>query len=77
MRFVYINGKNLTHDALAQAFDFPPYYGRNLDALYDCLTAIAAHTMIVLSDADAADMRTLRVIRDAVAQNPRLCLLMM
>ncbi len=77
MRFVYINGKNLTHDALASAFLFPAYYGKNLHALYDCLTEITAHTMIVLSDADAADARTLRVIRDATAANARLCLLMM
>ena len=77
MRFVYINGSDLTHDALADAFSFPAYYGKNLDALYDCLTAISAHTMIVLSDADTADARTLRVIRAAVAENPRLCLLMM
>lgn len=26
------------HEALAQALDFPDYYGKNLDALYDCLT---------------------------------------
>ncbi len=26
------------HDALAQALSFPDYYGKNLDALYDCLT---------------------------------------
>ena len=77
MRFIYINGKKLTHDALAEAFSFPPYYGRNLDALHDCLTEIAAHTMIVLTESDAADVRTLRVIRAAVAENPRLCLMMM
>lgn len=29
-----------THTILAEIFAFPPYYGRNLDALYDCLTAL-------------------------------------
>ena len=29
-----------THTILAEVFAFPPYYGRNLDALYDCLTAL-------------------------------------
>lgn len=28
------------HEALAAALSFPDYYGKNLDALYDCLTEI-------------------------------------
>ena len=26
------------HSALAQDMNFPEYYGKNLDALFDCLT---------------------------------------
>ncbi len=26
------------HEILKEAFDFPDYYGKNLDALWDCLT---------------------------------------
>ncbi len=29
------------HAALNEAFEFPEYYGGNLDALHDCLTDIA------------------------------------
>ena len=29
------------HEALKEAFEFPEYYGGNLDALHDCLTDIA------------------------------------
>ncbi len=29
------------HAALKEAFEFPEYYGGNLDALHDCLTDIA------------------------------------
>lgn len=29
--------KGPAHDYLAKLFDFPDYYGRNLDALNDCL----------------------------------------
>ena len=37
------------HDALSQGFNFPPYYGRNMDALWDLLTGwIASHAVIYL-----------------------------
>ena len=29
------------HDIIAEALDFPDYYGCNLDALWDCLTDLA------------------------------------
>ncbi len=32
------------HKYLAMKFDFPDYYGENLDALYDCLTDIGEPT---------------------------------
>lgn len=31
------------HDAFADAFDFPEHYGRNLDALADCLGEVATY----------------------------------
>ena len=31
-------GMEAIHEQLAQALQFPDFYGRNLDALYDCLT---------------------------------------
>ena len=30
--------KEATHEYLQEKLQFPEYYGRNLDALYDCLT---------------------------------------
>ena len=35
-----LNSREQVQDYMAEKFDFPPYYGRNLDALYDCLTDI-------------------------------------
>ncbi|MEC1403663.1 barstar family protein [Bacillus subtilis] len=43
MRKIMIDGKDfenieVLHDVLKDKLDFPNYYGRNLDALWDCLT---------------------------------------
>lgn len=67
------------HTCLAQALDFPAWYGGNLDALFDCLTEPHIHAEICLHDfaqlrqttGGAAD-RLLRVLRDAAAKNPAL-----
>ena len=34
------------HDYLKEALNFPDYYGKNLDALYDCLCEIGIETQI-------------------------------
>ena len=36
--FANITTKEELHDLLAEDLSLPDYYGRNLDALYDCLT---------------------------------------
>jgi ribonuclease inhibitor len=36
------------HDALSAALSFPAHYGKNLDALYDCLTEISSDTHLQL-----------------------------
>lgn len=43
MDVVVINGSEIEnneqlHDVLSKELHFPPFYGRNLDALWDCLT---------------------------------------
>lgn len=35
------------HTAVAEALAFPSYYGRNLDALEDCLRAVPATTVLL------------------------------
>ena len=65
------------HEALAQALDFPAYYGCNLDALHDCLTDLG-ETELVIEDCALASERIntwqgfLAVFFDAAAENPRL-----
>jgi len=41
------------HEKIASALDFPEYYGKNLDALYDCLTDMADETEIEIVDFEA------------------------
>ena len=58
-----IEGKKIAspeefHDAIAAALDFPDYYGRNLDALWDCLTGwIDTPATIVWKDSAASKAR--------------------
>ena len=33
------------HELLARELSFPPYYGHNLDALFDCLTEMGNRTI--------------------------------
>lgn len=40
------------HDAMARAFDFPGYYGRNLDAWIDCVSERDRLTVLELDHAD-------------------------
>ena len=45
--------KEEAHAYLAEVFDFPSYYGHNLDALYDCLTELSEETEVLLPISDA------------------------
>lgn len=64
-------------DAIAVAMEFPEYFGRNLDALYDCLTDLSwlspgTHVLLwrdscVLRNSDATAFQTIcAVLEDAV-----------
>ena len=68
------------HEALSKAFGFPADYGRNLDALYDLLTACPP-TRLTLRHAEMLVVHMgnygellLRVLADAAAENPQFTL---
>lgn len=81
MKQVILDGAALNrtalHDLLSGELAFPEWYGRNLDALYDCLTDLCEETELVLCSWDSwedlryAD-RLLRVFRDAADENEKL-----
>ena len=64
------------HGLLAERLDLPAWYGRNLDALHDCLTDLREVT-VVLRNAGAMTAalkdygdKVLRVFRDSAEENP-------
>lgn len=63
------------HDILARELNFPAWYGRNLDALHDCLTAICEETQITFLHFPALPFPSaglLRVLRDSENENEKL-----
>ncbi len=67
------------HEKIAAALDFPEWYGKNLDALYDCLTDMSEETVIEISDFEALTechgkyaLRLARVILEACEGNEKL-----
>lgn len=42
------------HEYIAEALTLPAYYGKNLDALADCLSELPRDTAVVMANADTA-----------------------
>ena len=61
----------LVHDYLREQLQFPEYYGKNLDALYDCLTDLddIEITITAPEDDGAIFQRILRIFKSAEKQN--------
>lgn len=59
--------KEQGHDYLKEALNFPDYYGKNLDALYDCLCEIKCE--IELINASDVDKDMIDTFKDASDEN--------
>ena len=74
-----ILNREMLHDTLASGLCLPSWYGRNLDALYDCLTDVQEETVVVLRDRGALEehlggygRRLLRLLEDVSQENPHI-----
>ena len=72
-------GRSRAHAYLKEALHLPDYYGKNLDALYDCLGDIGEETVIVVPEViqkkeylGEYGKIMLRVFKDAAEQNEML-----
>ncbi len=55
MKIIIIDAEKLTsksdaHEYLANCMSFPDYYGKNLDALADCLSEIKKNTSVIVKN---------------------------
>ena len=84
MRIAVLDGDAIStreelHDALTRELALPAWYGRNLDALYDCLTELGEETLLRVTHRAALEEKLgpaarglWRVLKDAEAENPWL-----
>lgn len=72
MKEIILDGnlmKENPHKYLKEKFDFPEYYGENLDALYDCLGDICKKTRIILKNSSNIDNKIIATFKDAEYEN--------
>lgn len=71
--FENISNKEEMHKYLAEKFEFPDYYGKNLDALFECLTDIAEPTAVnIINAINDYDVQIINVITSAEEENDNL-----
>jgi len=67
--------KERIHAELAEKLEFPSYYGKNLDALYDVLTDICEETVIAVEGESDYGKKMLATLKDAAAANDKIIIL--
>ena len=70
-----LTDKNILHDVLIRELELPEWYGRNLDALHDCLPQLQDVELVLVGFPDEGYLaRVRRVIVDAAWENNSLTL---
>jgi len=70
----YLLDRETAHEYLKRELDLPEYYGKNLDALYDCLTELDGIVIEIKMPAEqnVYFQKILRVFKMAVRENENL-----
>ncbi len=79
-RRIFLDCRRLTerrsaHEYLEEVMNFPEYYGRNLDALYDCLLEVRECDIVLQYEKEAClegtyGERIIEVLEEAAFENP-------
>ena len=83
MKVVILDGstaptKEALHQHLTRELNFPGWYGGNLDALFDCLTALNEEVTLTLDEAALTEalgpyaQRVGKVLARAAEKNPKI-----
>lgn len=75
MKKIILNGKlmeNNPHEYMKKSLNFPEYYGKNLDALFDCLSEIGEKTEITLIYSKKIKKTIITTFKDAEKENQYL-----
>lgn len=78
--FSNVNNRETLHEYLKENLELPEYYGKNLDALSDCLTQMSETTITFrnlssLKCLGEYGYSLLEVLEDSAKENPKLTLL--
>lgn len=71
---LFSSDKNEIQDNIKEAFNFPDYYGRNLDAFHDCLSEICEDTFIeiIMDENDPYHQKVIKVLKDSANENENI-----
>ncbi len=72
--------KNSIHECIKNALELPEYYGKNLDALHDCLSeitdaVITLKNIDVLYSLDIIGIKILKVFEEAADTNETIVII--
>ena len=74
-----LTSRGSVHDYFAEKLEFPAYYGRNLDALYDLLCEYPNELHITILNHEAVSAALggygrslIRTLEDAAEKNPKI-----